>query len=386
MNSIRGIGGIERVTLIKANALSEIEGNQIFVVVTDDNHGNYCDTISKKVDFINLNINYYDNDWQPGLSAKLSQIRKRGLHKKLLREVLNKIQPDIVIAVGQSEKFFCRKGLVKTSYPVYIRELHFATNYRESLAQNGKAKMIGRILSFIDFGILCRFYYDIVVCLTPEDLNKNWRGRKNVASMPNPLTISRPANKENSFESNSSAKKIVAIGRLSYQKNFESLIRSFALISSSNPEWILEIYGEGDDRKNLESVISSLNLYGIVKLMGATSDVASVLSSASFFVLSSRLEGFPLVLLEAMVHKLPVISYNCDFGPSFIIENGINGFLVPLNDEQKLASKMQLLIDDPILLARMGENAHKRAESFSPDIIADNWMDLFHNLIAKKKC
>lgn len=386
MNSIRGIGGIERVTIIKANALSEIEGNKVFIVVTDDQHGKYCDTVNEKVHFINLNINYYDDDWRPGISAKLCQIRKRVLHKKLLREVLNKIQPDIVISVGQSEKFFCRKRFVKTSDPVYIRELHFATNYRESLAQNVKAKIIGRIFSFIDFGVLCRFYYDIVICLTPEDVEKNWRGRTRVVSMPNPLTVSLLSNNEKNCVSNCSSGKIVAIGRLSYPKNFESLIKAFALISSSNPEWVLEIYGEGDSRKNIESLISSLNIYDNVKLMGATQDVTSVLNSASFFVCSSKSEGFPLVLLEVMAHKLPVISYNCDFGPSFIIEDGVSGFLVPINDEQRLASKMQLLIDDDTLLLEMGENAYKRAKSFSPDIIAESWMNLFHNLIDKKKC
>ena len=129
LNSINYIGGIERVTIVKANALANIAGNEVFILVTDEN-GKYCTELSPKVNLINLNINYYKDDWKPGIDAKISHIRKYFQHRTALNEQIKQIKPDVVISVGQSEKYFLIKNIFEKTDTLFVRELHFATNYR----------------------------------------------------------------------------------------------------------------------------------------------------------------------------------------------------------------------------------------------------------------
>lgn len=377
LNSIKGGGGIERVTIKKANTLSEIEGNQVFILVTDHKRGHNADLLNGKVTVIDLEINYYDDDWQKGWRSKRSQFRKKNEHKNKLRETLNRITPNVVIAVGQSEKFFLTKGFLKNSSTVYIREFHFATNYRILLAKSLKERLIGSIQNFFDFQLMCRLY-DAVICLTPDDLRANWQGRANAYFIPNPLTIDFPIEVKSNDD-----KKIISLGRLTHQKNYSSLISSFSKVSHDFPEWTVEIYGSGSQHHYLESVIDHLGLTERVKLMGYADDVGSKLSSAQFFVLSSIMEGFPLVLFEAMAHGLPVISYDCPFGPSFIIRPE-NGLLIPLNDESKMAEAMEYLMREYEVRREMGHHARLRAKQFLPEIISQQWMKLFNNLISQK--
>ena len=116
--------------------------------------------------------------------------------------------------------------------------------------------------------------------------------------------------------------------------------------------------------------------------MGGNDNLGRVFDSASFLVLSSESEGFPLVLLEAMDHWLPVIAYDCQFGPSHIITQDIDGFLVEQNNEVFLADRMQYLMNDAGLRRRMGINAKDKASAFMPQSIAKRWMDLF-NLVRR---
>ena len=175
------------------------------------------------------------------------------------------------------------------------------------------------------------------------------------------------------------------MGRLSYQKNYSSLIRAFTNIAPAHPEWMLEIYGSGEESSKLGNLIRELNLEKQIKLMGSTTDIASKLENASFFALSSRAEGFPLVLLEAMSHGLPVVSYDCPFGPSYIIDSGRNGILVPLNDEKDLAASMSYLIQNADERQKMSVEARRRAIEFLPEKIAEQWMSLFNNLIHNRR-
>lgn len=377
LNSIRGGGGIERVTIKKANSLAKIEGNQVFVLVTDHKRGQIGDVLNEKVTLIDLDVNYYDDDWQKGWKSRVSQLRKKKEHKEKLRETLNRINPDVVIAVGQSEKFFLIKGFLKNTSTVYIRELHFATNYRILLAKSLKERMIGRIQNFFDFQLMGRLY-DAIICLTPQDYYAKWKGRSNAYVIPNPLTVAFPQEVGKKDHTT-----IIALGRLSAEKNFTALISAFSKIAKRYPDWKVEIYGSGPEHDRLQKIISTLNIQNQVCLKGHTSDVGEKLASADFYVLTSKTEGFPLVLLEAMAHGLPVISYDCPFGPSFIIQPE-NGILVPLNDEEQLSKSMEYFMREHEVRKKMGHHARLRAQEFLPEIIAQQWMTLFNNLISQK--
>ena len=178
---------------------------------------------------------------------------------------------------------------------------------------------------------------------------------------------------------------MIAVGRLSAPKNFSSLIRAFRSVADYYPDWILEIYGEGNERIILQKQITSLHLENNVYLCGKTLDVQSNMCSSSIFVLSSIFEGLPLVMLEAMSCGLPVVSYDCPCGPKDIITDGTDGFLVPTDDEQMLAEKICYLIENPNIRTQMGAAALKKSENYHIDKIIPMWMGLFKRLIAEKR-
>lgn len=385
LNSIKGIGGIQRVTVVKANALAEIEGNEVFVVVTDNQQNVQCEKLSEKVNFIYLEVNYYEDDWIPGIKTKFSQFRKKRKHKKELKKVLNSIRPDVVISVGQSEKFICRKGFVTTSKPIYIRELHFVTHYRNILAKTFTEKIKAKIQNEIDFGFFCKYFYDAVIPLTPKDLETNWKNFQNVWFVPNPITTNlHVSEEERKNQLNNKEKKIVGIGRLTFIKNFKSLINAFSRIAKEFPNWSLEIYGDGEDHQMLQNLIEEKKLKNQVFLKGFTNDVEGILNNSSILALTSIMEGFPLVMFEAMSHGNAVVSYDCDFGPSFIIDDHENGFLVENGNEEDFANKLTLLMKDEILLKSFANASIEKSFKYTPEIISHQWMRLFKEIESKR--
>ena len=177
------------------------------------------------------------------------------------------------------------------------------------------------------------------------------------------------------------SKLVVAAGRMTRQKGFDRLVDAWALVAPDHPDWRLEIYGSGDTSR-LQKQVDRLGLGGSVHLMGRTSELWDVMSLASMYVMSSRFEGFPMVLLEAMGVGLPVVSFDCPTGPRDLIDDGANGYLVPDGDIPSLARRIGDLIESPDTRRSMGAAAKKTAEGFSPDSLAQRWEELFAELAA----
>lgn len=172
-------------------------------------------------------------------------------------------------------------------------------------------------------------------------------------------------------------KIIVAAGRLDSQKGFDGLIRSFQGIASQYPDWSLVIWGEGEERVHLERMIAHYNLAKQVRLPGRTKDIFSEMQKGSIFVLSSRFEGMPNALGEAMSLGLAVISTDCPTGPRELIENEKNGLLVPVDDEASMAQAMEKLIQDEKLRESLGKEAHKAMRKYSIQEISKQWEEVF---------
>lgn len=375
LNSIRGIGGIQKVTVVKANALAEISDNEVYVVVTDNKGGVLTEPLSPKVHLIDLDVNYYQDDWQSKWNVLKGIFIKRREHKKRLKAVLNEIQPDVVISVGQSEKNMIPS--IKVNF-VKIREFHYTKDYRMKHANSLLDKLMAIWGNLYDYIIFKTNGYDKIIILTNEDLYLNWKGYTNVSVIPNPSTFQ--SDRIASLES----KKVVSVGRLSMPKNFVSLIRAFRWVVEKHSDWILEIYGEGPQKIELENLINQLNLTQNVYLKGYTSDVKGVMTDSSIFVLSSIFEGFALVLIEAMSCGLPVVSYACPTGPKDIITEGKDGFIVPVNDEKELARRICLLIEDENKRKVMGRCALEKSKQYQIGPIVQQWMKLFDELIKTK--
>lgn len=170
---------------------------------------------------------------------------------------------------------------------------------------------------------------------------------------------------------------IVAIGRLVPEKGFDLLLRAFATVAASRDDWRLEIWGEGPERVALEQLRDSLGLSNRATLPGRTHDPYQALRRASLFVMSSRREGFPTALGEAMSCGLPVISSDCPSGPRQLVRDGIDGLLVPPEDVEALAAGMDLLIRDRDLARRLAHRAPEVVERFARSAVLERWDAIF---------
>lgn len=371
LNTVKtyGGGGIDRVTIEKANALAEIKGNEVYIIVTDnpDSYHLAC-SISPKVHFVDLDINYYDT--YSILQMLKKRHAKKQLHRKRLIEVLNKISPDIVVSTGMAEKNILPSipGRWKT-----IREFHWAKLKSLPKIHTRWERFVYRVSSWKDYYNVWK--YNSIVSLTQEDKQKGWNNNPHVEVIPNPISFTC---KETAVLEN---KKVIAVGRLVEQKDFASLIRAFKTVADKHTDWTLEIYGDGSLRWSLQQQIKDLKLENNVFLKGYTSDVQGCMLESSIFAFSSIYEGFGLVLTEAMMCGLPVVSYACPCGPKDIISEGKDGFLVPVGDEAALADRICRLIEDKELRLCMGKAAKEKANQYRIENIIPMWMDLFHRLL-----
>lgn len=178
------------------------------------------------------------------------------------------------------------------------------------------------------------------------------------------------------------ARNLVAMGRLGYEKGFDLLIGAFALVAERFPEWHLTIFGEGTERRSLQDAVAELRLDHRIHLPGIVRNPDRVLPSADLFILSSRYEGFPRVLVEAMAAGLPVIACACPSGPSEIVRDGIDGLLVPPEEVEALAGAMARLMSDETERRRLGQRAMEVSERFSPARINGLWQRLIDEATA----
>lgn len=188
------------------------------------------------------------------------------------------------------------------------------------------------------------------------------------------VVIHNPVKSNLPIKSNSESKKIVAVGRLNPQKNYPMLLKAFSLVHKEYPEYILEIYGQGEQKHNLESLIKQLKLDENVVLCGYCEEVHNKIKDAEIFVMSSDCEGMPNSLMEAMAMGLSVICTDCPAGgPAELIEDGINGILTPVGDSNIMAQKIKMLIEHNELRRKLGKAAMEIRETHSVENIIKQW-------------
>ena len=373
LNSIRGLGGVQRVTIVKVNAFADIEGNEVYVVVTDNKHATLVSELSPKVHLIDLNINYYRGDRGRSKIANIIVYKqKMRKHRKALEAFLRNLKPSIVVSVGGFEKYMLLSMRNRTW--MVVREFHFVRNYRKDHCKTWFDRVQATLTDFYDFHFMEK-KYDRIVILTDEDKEKNWKGWNNVEVIPNP--VSYLCNDPSPLTD----RCIAYAGRFDPIKNCRSMVNAFRIVAQRHPDWILKLYGEGNEYQSLKNQISELGLENNVLLMGFTKDIMNAYRQSSISLLSSLSEGFALVIVEAMECGVPVVSYQCPYGPKDLISEGKDGFLVPVGDEQMMSDRICTLIEDEQLRRRMGVAAKDKAKQYHLDIIIDRWMQLFNDLV-----
>lgn len=218
------------------------------------------------------------------------------------------------------------------------------------------------------------YYPDVdrLLLLTQEDADL-WAGHglTNVGFMPNPLPLTCDA------PSARTEKTVVSLGRLSHPKGIDMLLDAWAEAAPRQPGWRLRVYGAGELAAPLRAQCTALGLDGSVEWAGRTHDVAGALRGPSVFVLSSRGEGFPLALLEAMACGLPCAAFDCAPGVHEIVEDGVDGLLARPGNTSELARQLVRLMSDVALRDTMGETARERVRRYAPAVITRRWEELF---------
>lgn len=372
INQLENIGGIQRITIAKANALSEIQGNEVTIIAAFYRKKNSSISINPRVKVIDLDVHYYEDQGRSRIGALLYYNKKRKEHKHKLEKALNDLSPDVVISVGGTDKNFL-PTLKISSHSAFIREMHYHKYYRRILATGLYEKFLAMVGEFFDY----HFYinkYDRIVVLTEEDRKDNWKNHPKVVVIPNPIT--EIPHRQSSLQN----KVVITAGRLVKPKNFQSLISAWADVNRHSPDWKLKIFGDGEKREELQKQIDLKNLSDSVLLCGFTDHIFEEMADASIFVLSSMCEGFGLVLIEAMSCGLPVVSYDCPCGPKDIITNEKEGFLAHLDDQKALSGKLQLLITNYRMRKIMSQYAVERSKYYMMNNIVGMWIVFFNDL------
>ena len=290
------------------------------------------------------------------------------LHKQRLKQLLLELKADIVISMFGKEASFLpsiKDGSKK------VLEFHFSKYFRLQSGHQGVQRLVDRYLNYIDERIVRR--YDRFIVLTEED-KTYWGNLSNIIVIPNAIT---------SFSdkvANLVEKKVIAVGRLSYQKGYDLLISAWQKVHEVIPDWKLEIYGSGELHEELLNQIQKSYLGDSIGICNSTNNIEEVYLESSVLVLSSRYEGLPMVLLEAMSCGVPSVAFACKSGPRDLINNHVNGLLVEDGNVEKLAQGLVTIISDKDLRQRLGRGAYERSLDFSQKRIMKMWQELFENL------
>jgi glycosyltransferase involved in cell wall biosynthesis len=357
-NQICGSGGLERVLSVKASYLAEKLNYQIHIITL-----NQGDT-PLFYDFSNKLI-YHD------LTVKGSKLNYFLTYRKGLKKIINNVKPDIISVCDDGLKGLLLPVIIGKPCPM-VYERHVSKNIEVKSDEISLLQKIKLKITFVlmNFGAKS---YDTFVVLTKGNLNE-WP-LENIQVISNPL----------SFYPNESAelknKKAIAVGKHCRQKGFDRLLQSWKLVLSKFPDWDLEIYGTIDKLEGLSELAKSLNIDKNVHFFPPVKNIGEKYKDTSIYIMSSRYEGFGMVLTEAMSYGVPCVSFDCPYGPSDIISNGIDGYLVPNGDINTLSQRVMELIDDIALRQNMGTKAKKNVMRFSPDAIVLQWDILFKKLI-----
>lgn len=279
-----------------------------------------------------------------------------------LRQALRRAHPDTVISFIDTTNTLTLMASRGLGVPVIISERNDPQQRSLGLAWSGLRSMFYR-------------QADAVVVQTGvvRDWALRFQGIKAIYVIPNPVNPTLNGS-EHASSRHGSSHTIVAMGRLVRLKGFDLLIEAFGRCAAKHPDWSLVILGEGPERANLQAIAADLGIADRVSLAGQRREPATVLKGADLFVSSSRTEGFPNALLEAMACQLPVVSTDCSSGgPRDIVRDGVDGILVPPDDVAALADAMDRLMANSDERHRLGAGALNVIERFSMERIMTMW-------------
>lgn len=344
-------GGIARTVATLANAWVERD-RQVSVLTFDAGDGEPAYALDDRTELHFAELLGESRNMFQAIAGNVRRIAR-------LRRRIAEIRPDVVVSFGDQTNVLVLLALIGTGIPVIVSERIDPRRHRIGRAWS----LLRRVAYILSSRIVVQT--DGVQKALARHL------RRKAVTIPNPVPI--PHAHANPERNPTSGPVVIAMGRLNRQKGFDVLLEAFARVAPDRPEWSLVIWGEGPARAELEEKCRRLGLSKRARLAGLTGDPESELASASLFVLSSRYEGFPNALCEAMAVGLPVVATDCDSGPADIVRPREDGLLVPVEDVEALAQAMNTLMGDPSLRERYGRAAQTIVERFSVPRVLAAW-------------
>lgn len=375
--ALTSMGGVDRIISVKANFFAEKYGYEVYIITDSQATRPPIFPLSSKVKHIDLNIDFDIQYHHKIITRAFYYIILMYQYKKSLSKLLKEIKPDFILTtLGRDMDFLphIKDGSIK------IGESHIAKQFTRNfhlMEQRGfPYKQIAHYWRRKQENAVKQL--DALVVLTQYDA-ASWKTVKPAKVIPNPSPFT-----PRKFSSCLN-KRIISVGRLSEQKGYDMLIDAWQIVSCKHPDWELNIYGEGLLKDELETQIKEKGVNETLHICEPTSAIAEKYAESSIYVMSSRFEGFGLVLIEAMACGVPCISFDCPYGPSDIIRNDEDGLLVENGNVRKLAEAIIYLIEHEEIRIRMGEKARINSQRYALGQIMNQWTNLFNELKNKKQ-
>ena len=355
-------GGVERMACAMMEEMRS-RGHDVSLFTWDFESASAFYNINPSIKWFRLNLG--NPQTKDSFYTRLNRALK-------IRKLLKTAAPDVILAFQQGIFFSLRIYSIGMGVPIIAAERN-ATSRFEHL-KSGRYKKI----------IFQSFRLASAITIQIEDYRNQYPVylHKKIVSIPNPVypvkRIAEPVGNDNEV------KKLLSVGRLCYQKNYDVLIEAFSKIAGRFPDWILQIAGEGEDREKLQSMIKARNMQDKIKLLGVVTEINKLYGNANLFCLSSRWEGFPNALAEAMAHGLPVVGFHGCSGVRDLIQHDLTGIQVEGNGNvESLAKGLAKLMSDKHLRSDMGKKACVEISAYNPDVIFDQWENLFKDVADK---
>lgn len=358
-------GGLERVWTDKMNALSEIPGNEICLVTTDQGNHKVPYPLSGKVRHIDLGIRFVQQYRYNGLKRYWIYYQLVRLFQRKIKSLIEAEKPDVLVTSASEIVDFLvecngKVPLIVESHGTFDRPFHMQ-----------EMTITNRIKRYFHNKALCKV--DRIVALTHGDAEQWKHINPMVSIIPNIVTMN-----DSGIYSDCEAKRVIFVGRMDSQKGYQYLDAIWRIAEERHPDWRLDVYGEGADlQENKNMIPQGEHVYPHAQ----TLDILNKYRESSILVLTSVYEPFGLVMPEAMSCGIPVVAFNCPYGPSEILSDGKDGFLVDCYDVEAFANQLCLLMENETLRKKMGQNAIISAHRFAKDKIIPQWISLFESLI-----
>lgn len=356
-NSIKGAAGLERVLAIKASYLANKLSYKVHILVLNHNQSPIFYDFSEKIMLHDIEIS----------GNPITYLKKYIIG---IRKIVKKINPNVISVCDDGLKGFFVPIIINNKIPI-IYERHVSKVVE--LGRNPSfIKKYKTNLKFMAMNSLAKSF-DRFVVLTNDNVAE-WN-LKNIIVISNPLSF---------YPEKSSAlnnKNVIAVGKQGFQKGYDILLKSWKIVNNVHPDWKLSIYGAFEKSGNLIKQVKELQIDNSVCFFEPVKDIEDKFLQSSIFAFSSRFEGFGMVLIEAMACGVPCVSFDCPCGPSEIIKNNEDGFLIENGNIENFATKLLVLINDENLRLKMGKNAKENVKRFLPETIVEQWDNLFKELI-----